>query len=48
MKERLEALQAEALQELQGVAGPQELGELRIKYLGKKARSPKFCAAWAR
>ncbi|MGN7457658.1 phenylalanine--tRNA ligase subunit alpha [Paenibacillus pasadenensis] len=36
MKERLEALQAEALQELQGVAGPQELGELRIKYLGKK------------
>ncbi|QJC51341.1 phenylalanine--tRNA ligase subunit alpha [Paenibacillus albicereus] len=36
MKERLEALQAEALQELQGVAGPQELGELRVKYLGKK------------
>ncbi|MCM3746803.1 phenylalanine--tRNA ligase subunit alpha [Paenibacillus pasadenensis] len=36
MKERLEALRAEALQELQGVAGPQELGELRVKYLGKK------------
>ncbi|KKC49444.1 phenylalanine--tRNA ligase subunit alpha [Paenibacillus sp. D9] len=36
MKERLEALRAEALQELEKVAGPQELGDLRIKYLGKK------------
>ncbi|SDS13708.1 phenylalanyl-tRNA synthetase, alpha subunit [Paenibacillaceae bacterium GAS479] len=36
MKERLEALRAEALQELQGVTGPQELSDLRVKYLGKK------------
>ncbi|MFD2610870.1 phenylalanine--tRNA ligase subunit alpha [Paenibacillus gansuensis] len=36
MKDRLEALKAEALQELQQVASQQELNELRIKYLGKK------------
>ena len=36
MKERLEALRAEALQELQQVADPQQLNDLRVKYLGKK------------
>ncbi|WP_127532602.1 phenylalanine--tRNA ligase subunit alpha [Paenibacillus kobensis] len=36
MKERLEALRAEALQELQQVAGQQQLNDLRVKYLGKK------------
>ncbi|MWC29012.1 phenylalanine--tRNA ligase subunit alpha [Paenibacillus sp. MMS18-CY102] len=36
MKERLEALRTEALQELQGVANQQQLNDLRIKYLGKK------------
>lgn len=36
MKERLEALQVEALNELQGVTTPQELNDLRVKYLGKK------------
>ncbi|MCD1259321.1 phenylalanine--tRNA ligase subunit alpha [Paenibacillus athensensis] len=36
MKERLEALKVEALQELGGVQSQQELNELRIKYLGKK------------
>jgi phenylalanyl-tRNA synthetase alpha chain len=36
MKERLEALKQEALQELAAVQNQQELNELRIKYLGKK------------
>jgi phenylalanyl-tRNA synthetase alpha chain len=36
MKERLEALKVEALQELGGVSNQSELNELRIKYLGKK------------
>ena len=36
MKERLEALRTEALQELQQVENPQQLNDLRIKYLGKK------------
>lgn len=36
MKERLEALKQEALQELNLVQNQQELNELRIKYLGKK------------
>ncbi|HZG55307.1 phenylalanine--tRNA ligase subunit alpha [Paenibacillus sp.] len=36
MKDRLEALRAEALQELAGVGDPAALGELRVKYLGKK------------
>ncbi|QAY66642.1 phenylalanine--tRNA ligase subunit alpha [Paenibacillus protaetiae] len=36
MKERLEALRTEALQELENVQSPQQLGDLRVKYLGKK------------
>ncbi|MGG4143660.1 phenylalanine--tRNA ligase subunit alpha [Paenibacillus algorifonticola] len=36
MKERLEALRGEALQELQQVDNPQVLNDLRVKYLGKK------------
>ncbi|WP_438446545.1 phenylalanine--tRNA ligase subunit alpha [Gorillibacterium sp. sgz5001074] len=36
MRERLEALRTEALQELAGVSGLPELNELRVKYLGKK------------
>jgi len=36
MKERLEALRADALQELGGVTDPNALNELRVKYLGKK------------
>jgi phenylalanyl-tRNA synthetase alpha chain len=36
MKERLEALKQEALQELNQVQNQQQLGDLRIKYLGKK------------
>jgi phenylalanyl-tRNA synthetase alpha chain len=36
MKERLEALKQEALQELSQVQSQQELNDLRIKYLGKK------------
>lgn len=36
MKERLEALRAEALEALQQVTDPGALNELRIKYLGKK------------
>lgn len=36
MKARLEELRGEALQELQGVETPQALGDLRVKYLGKK------------
>jgi phenylalanyl-tRNA synthetase alpha chain len=36
MRERLEALRLEALRELEGVSGLQELNELRVKYLGKK------------
>ncbi|SEB97240.1 phenylalanine--tRNA ligase subunit alpha [Paenibacillus sp. GP183] len=36
MKERLEALKLEALQELNQVQSQQELNDLRIKYLGKK------------
>jgi phenylalanyl-tRNA synthetase alpha chain len=36
MKERLEALKQEALQELNQVQTQQELNDLRIKYLGKK------------
>ncbi|GGF99476.1 phenylalanine--tRNA ligase subunit alpha [Paenibacillus abyssi] len=36
MKERLEALRSEALQELQQVADPGQLNELRVKFLGKK------------
>jgi phenylalanyl-tRNA synthetase alpha chain len=36
MKERLEALRSEALQELQHAADPQQLNDLRVKYLGKK------------
>lgn len=36
MKERLLALKAEALQELEQVAGSQHLNDLRVKYLGKK------------
>lgn len=36
MKERLLALQDEALQELNQVETPQQLNELRVKYLGKK------------
>lgn len=36
MKERLEALREEALQELKGVETPQALNDLRVKYLGKK------------
>ncbi|WP_309119222.1 phenylalanine--tRNA ligase subunit alpha [Paenibacillus sp.] len=36
MKDRLEALRAEALQELAGVNDPNALNELRVKYLGKK------------
>ncbi|WP_166242157.1 phenylalanine--tRNA ligase subunit alpha [Paenibacillus turpanensis] len=38
MKERLESMQTEALAELGRVAGPQELNELRVKYLGKKGQ----------
>ncbi|MBD2867572.1 phenylalanine--tRNA ligase subunit alpha [Paenibacillus arenilitoris] len=36
MKERLEQLRGEALQELQKVESPQQLNDLRVKYLGKK------------
>ncbi len=36
MKERLQALKAEALQELQQVSSSQQLNDLRVKYLGKK------------
>ncbi|MFE5318609.1 phenylalanine--tRNA ligase subunit alpha [Paenibacillus sp. NPDC056579] len=36
MKERLEALKVEALQELEQVTNQQQLAEMRIKYLGKK------------
>lgn len=36
MKERLEALKAEALAQLQEVSDPQVLNDLRVKYLGKK------------
>lgn len=36
MRERLEALRVEALRELEGVSGLQELNDLRVKYLGKK------------
>lgn len=36
MKERLELLRSEALQELQQVDNPQLLNDLRVKYLGKK------------
>ncbi|OMF35980.1 phenylalanine--tRNA ligase subunit alpha [Paenibacillus sp. FSL H8-0548] len=36
MKERLEGLRTEALQELQHVETPQQLNDLRVKYLGKK------------
>ncbi|GAA3402641.1 phenylalanine--tRNA ligase subunit alpha [Paenibacillus hodogayensis] len=36
MKERLLALQAEALQELERVENAQQLNDLRVKYLGKK------------
>ncbi|MFC4776988.1 phenylalanine--tRNA ligase subunit alpha [Paenibacillus sp. GCM10023252] len=36
MKERLQGLQVEALQELGQVASPGELNDLRVKYLGKK------------
>lgn len=36
MKERLEGLRTEALQELQGVQNPAQLNDLRVKYLGKK------------
>ncbi|MDO7907408.1 phenylalanine--tRNA ligase subunit alpha [Paenibacillus sp. JX-17] len=36
MKERLEALKHEALEQLQGVNDPQTLNDLRVKYLGKK------------
>ncbi|MFD1953655.1 phenylalanine--tRNA ligase subunit alpha [Paenibacillus thailandensis] len=36
MKERLEALRASALQELENVQTPQQLADLRVKYLGKK------------
>ncbi|WP_236346621.1 phenylalanine--tRNA ligase subunit alpha [Paenibacillus plantiphilus] len=36
MKERLEALRTEALNELELVGDPQKLNDLRVKYLGKK------------
>jgi phenylalanyl-tRNA synthetase alpha chain len=36
MKERLEGLKAEALHELGHVQNPQQLNDLRVKYLGKK------------
>lgn len=36
MKERMESLKSEALQELEQVTNLQELNDLRIKYLGKK------------
>ncbi|MBV6713752.1 phenylalanine--tRNA ligase subunit alpha [Paenibacillus chitinolyticus] len=36
MRERLEALKVQALQELAAVGSQQELNDLRIKYLGKK------------
>ncbi|GGD48912.1 phenylalanine--tRNA ligase subunit alpha [Paenibacillus nasutitermitis] len=36
MKERLEALRTEALKELEDVQNPQQLNDLRVKYLGKK------------
>ncbi|GAA4837414.1 phenylalanine--tRNA ligase subunit alpha [Paenibacillus vulneris] len=36
MKERLEALKVEALQELAQVTNQQQLAEMKIKYLGKK------------
>jgi len=36
MRERLEALKNEALEELAGAADPQRLNDLRVKYLGKK------------
>lgn len=36
MKQRLLALQEEALQELSRVETPQQLNELRVKYMGKK------------
>jgi len=38
MKDRLEALRTEALQELQSVSEPAALNELRVKYLGKKGQ----------
>ncbi|AWP26143.1 phenylalanine--tRNA ligase subunit alpha [Paenibacillus sp. Cedars] len=36
MKEKLEALKQEALAQLQDVNDPQQLNDLRVKYLGKK------------
>lgn len=36
MKEKLEALRQEALDQLQGVEDVQQLNDLRVKYLGKK------------
>ncbi|MEF2243480.1 MULTISPECIES: phenylalanine--tRNA ligase subunit alpha [unclassified Paenibacillus] len=36
MKERLEQLRSEALEQLNAVDNPQELNDLRVKYLGKK------------
>lgn len=47
MKERLEALKNEALAELAGVNDAQALGDIRVKYLGKKVRLLKFCVVWA-
>lgn len=38
MKERLEALKHEALEQLSKVADAGQLAELRVKYLGKKGR----------
>ena len=37
MKERLEALKIEALEQLSGVNDPQTLADLRVKYLVKRA-----------
>lgn len=36
MKERLESLKQEALDQLSAVSGKEELNEIRVKYLGKK------------
>ena len=47
MREELQALKEQALAELGAVTTPDELKDLRIKYLGKKRPMTEICAVWA-
>lgn len=46
MEQKLKELEMKALEEVKAASGLKELNQVRVSYLGKKDRLPKYCEAW--